>query len=196
MSSLPASNPNAIFSVICNDIDVIRAICRPNATFEDYLKHIIPCRLIGNDAGGTTLLHILPPSPCSHSGCNRNSRLNRIKTAWPLILNITPETLGGSADVFNLKALPLPHYFHIENVQYELVGRMHYDSKRQHYTCDRPILSDLYRSDGMLFNGNYIRIGSADLLQGIDFTVHMLLYHRLSDSQVSEIAPSAKETSP
>jgi hypothetical protein len=47
----------------------------------------------------------------------------------------------------------------------------------------------------MLFNGNYIRIGSTDHLQDSDFTVQMLVYHRLSDSQVSEIALSANETS-
>jgi hypothetical protein len=193
-SSHPASSPDAIFSIICNDIDTTRAICGPDATFEDYLKHIIPRRLIGNDAGGTTLLHTLPLSPCSHSGCNHNSRIDHIETSWPHILNVTPETSGGSADVFNRKALPLPRYFHIQNVQYELVGRMHHDSKRQHYTCDRPILSDLYRSDDMLFNGNFIRIGSADLLRDTDFAVHMLVYHRLSDSQVSKIASSAKVT--
>lgn len=173
--------------MILNDVDTTRAICGPDATFNNFLEHIIPRRHIGNEAGGTTLLHTIPPSPCSHPGCLRESHIDRIETLWPRIFNVTPETVSSSTGVFNRTALPLPRNFHIQDVQYELVGRVHHDPKRQHFTCDRPILSHLYCSDDMLFGGNFIRVGSADLLQDVDFTVNLLVYHRVTDSQVREL---------
>ena len=178
-----------------NDIDTTCAICGPDATLENYFQHIIPCRCMGNDAVGTTLLHTLLPSSCEHPGCDHDSHINSIKTSWPSILNITPETVGGSIGIFNRNALPLPCNFRIQDVQYKLVERTHHDSRQQHYTCNRPIGLSLYTSDDMLFGGNFINVGSADLLYDVDFTMDMLVYHRVTDSQVSKLsALSQNET--
>jgi hypothetical protein len=121
-SSCSTSRLEVIFSVILNDVDTTRAICGQDATFNDFLEHIIPRRRIGNDAGGTTLLHTIPPLPCSHPGCHRKSHIDCIETSWPHIFNVTPETVSGSTDVFNRTALPLPCNFSIQDVRYKLVG--------------------------------------------------------------------------
>jgi hypothetical protein len=42
----------------------------------------------------------------------------------------------------------------------------------------------LYKSDDMLFNGDFVDIGSIDSLLELDFTIQLYLYHRLSDHDV------------
>jgi hypothetical protein len=169
-------------------VDTTRAICGPDATLQDYLCHLIPRRWIGNNEGGTTLLHKLQDLPCSTLGCTCPSILDGIETAWPNILNISPETLSCTTESFTRQALPLPRSFTVnEDVRYELVGRTHFDRIREHFTCDRPILERLYESNDMLFDGDFVDVGSVDQLQDVDFTVQLLVYCRVSDCKVCTI---------
>lgn len=71
-----------------------------------------------------------------------------------------------------------------KDVQYTLVGRIHFDRHAEHFTCDRIMSDRLYKSDDMLFNGDFVDISPANDLDQSDFTVQLLVYHRVSECNV------------
>lgn len=182
-TSSPASKPGVIFTIICGDVDQTRSISGPDATIQDYFEHMVPRRLIGPDQG-TTLLHTLADVKCGHSNCQKMSSIREIETIWPRTLNVTPETAGCSISSFNRKPLPLLYHFSVQGVDYEFVGRAHYSDSRQHFTCDREFEGRLFMSDDMVDNGDYKDIGPVDLIEEVDFSVQLIVYHRLSDLEV------------
>jgi hypothetical protein len=143
---------------------------------------------MGNDTGGTTVLHSLPNMTCSHLDCENDSVLGEIETAWPDILSICPETVSSSPSSFgNRKPLPLSREFNIHGVQYELVGRVHYNGGDVgHYTCDVPIQDRLYKADDMKFEGDFVDVGAAEILEDPDYSVHLLVYHHVSEQMVCD----------
>lgn len=141
---------------------------------------------MGNDTGGTTALHSLPNTTCSHPDCENDAVLDEIETAWPDILSICPETVSCSPGSFkDRKPLPLPRKFSIHGIQYDLAGRIRYSGGDVgHFTCDRPIGDRLYKSDDMQFEGSFVDVGAAEVLEEPDFAVHLLVYYRSSEQKV------------
>lgn len=187
-SAVEASKPQTFFSILCNDVDTTRALCGADATLNDYFEHLVPRRPMGNDTGGTKALHTLPSSMCSHPGCDNESTVYEIETAWPDILNVCPETVGSGPGSFsNRRPLPLPRQLDVHGVQYELVGRAHYNGgEAGHFTCDRLIHDRLYASDDLHFEGSFVDVGDVDILEEVDFTVQVLVYRRCSEQTVCD----------
>lgn len=192
ISSTVPSRPELVFNILCNDIDATRRICGPSAALHDHLEHIAPRCTTGTDVGPLRqeYLHMINSTPCSNPKCNKVVAVSEVIAYWPQILHVRPETLQATPASFqNREPLPLPRNLALfdSTITYELVGRIHYSTASQHYTCDRILGNNhIYQSDDMICGGDFIDIGPTDdKLAELDFTVCLLVYNRTSEKSTS-----------
>ncbi|KAH7908558.1 hypothetical protein BJ138DRAFT_1205112, partial [Hygrophoropsis aurantiaca] len=179
-TTIPASKPEALFRLSDHDARIVHAACAPKSTVDltDFFLHLIPRRSIGNDANGTTLLHTLTDLHCTHTECSLSMlstpKIIGIKTSWPKILHIMPETRGSLREE--------------EDVRYELIGRILH--RVNHFVAEVLI-------DGHIFVYNDMNSGKLEdrgnglLFEEGDRNAVLYVYHRTSSVQLSRREISA-----
>lgn len=185
--STSAGRPSLLLNLLAHDIEATRSVCGPNANLADHLLHLIPHRSVEDRGRETIAIHTLPDPACPCADCDGVSVVSCIDTSWPEILHICPETIASTPNTFQQRPLPLLRQFNIQDVEYQLVGRIHREGSVDlgHFTCDQLIGDRLYQSDGMLLEGAFADVGDVGILDRPDFTVQLLVYHRLSECKVS-----------
>jgi hypothetical protein len=82
----------------------------------------------------------------------------------------------------------------ITHHHYKLVGWIHYDRRKEHFTCSHIISDWMYKADDMLFDGNFVDAGLATDFCEPDFMVQLFVYHCISKCNVGIILHVTKST--
>ncbi|KAJ6569381.1 hypothetical protein B0H19DRAFT_1066129 [Mycena capillaripes] len=143
-----------------------------------YFTTAIPRISIGNDEGGTTVVHSLPAPHCDEPHCKCPIALDAIDTIWPKILHINPET-----GVYG--RLPIARSLSIDDglgksILYELIGTISFDAKRSHWTS-KFLIDDIAFDYDDLAGGSLAARGPSEFITIPDRTAVLWAYHRTSD---------------
>ncbi|KAK7012998.1 hypothetical protein R3P38DRAFT_3581609 [Favolaschia claudopus] len=163
------------------DIRTARAKSGPNATLTDYFSTATPRKDIGTDHNGTTVVHSMEISPCTHLECTHSSLvpiIDTIETEWPRIFHLRPETS-------TFARFPLAKTFEISDgagnlVQYQLIGTISFDAGRKHWTS-KFLINDVTFSYDDTWNGGNLRWrGQGDAITLPDNSEVLWVFHRSS----------------
>ncbi|KAJ7078201.1 hypothetical protein C8R44DRAFT_896016 [Mycena epipterygia] len=142
----PKGGPQILVPINLFDWREIQKKNGSSCSLSDYLARATPRVPIGNAEGGTTPIHEFPLA-CSQTNCrhNINPETARIETAWPLILQISPEPTA---------MCPIPPRISIPtntpeggNVEYVLVGITSYEP--DHWISDILIGNEMFHYNDM-----------------------------------------------
>ncbi|KAI0085310.1 hypothetical protein BDY19DRAFT_996853 [Irpex rosettiformis] len=208
--------PNPILTLFTHDIDRAALACKISKNHLDvgrYLSHLLP-RFQATPTksyNSSNRICDLPTHACSSSECGAATTLHAIRTEWPHLLHLVPETFDkNSAELASMNFSPvhLPFEFNIHSqslnidpmnsatsipdsgvavsVHYELLGRLIYDQEKAHYTAQVIIDGRSYAYNDMARDGVLMEIGPQEaIVQPITGTT-MVLYHRVSDARITE----------
>jgi hypothetical protein len=158
---------------------VTRAKCGPTTSLTEYFANFTP-RLIGGDEdGGTTLIHSLPPRDCTEPGCSESFDPDYIETRWPKTLQINPDTGGTQPQLDITRAFTVSDETGV-SITYELVGTVSFDAERRHYTSKFLIGDTSFNYDDLARRGSLVPAGPAELICIPDRHAVMWTYNRTS----------------
>ncbi|KAI0761214.1 hypothetical protein BC629DRAFT_1597356 [Irpex lacteus] len=181
-----------------------------------YLSHLLPRlqgSSVASYNSGERLCEIEPPT-CAYPQCGQDTTLQAIRTEWPRVLHIVPE-ISHNNDPQSASINPSPVQFTIAfdiwsqrhdaagyvnpasleaewgsqpavSVRYELFGRLIFHEDRAHYTAQVIIGDRSYLYDDMVREGVLADIGPKEAILAPAAGVAMVLYHRVSESNVTE----------
>ncbi|EPQ53046.1 hypothetical protein GLOTRDRAFT_122355 [Gloeophyllum trabeum ATCC 11539] len=162
--------------------------CRP-VTLGDYFEHFIPVTQKHVDRlGGVTFLHNALPRHCETEGCQEVAMPTTVRTTWPKMLHIVPEIRGLTEDALNaVDPVKFEDYFHIysddgsnESIDYELVGRVLHDPRKQHFIAQTLFQGSMYQYDDMHHKGQWVSVRPSESILSPDTNIAFYVYHRTS----------------
>jgi hypothetical protein len=147
-------------------------------TITDYFRHYIPRQRGGNNAQGTTPLHIIPQA-CREEGCGLMANTVSISVAWPQMLHLVSDM---STDSHIPNPVDFTNRLSIvdedgSNVTYELIARILY--RKDHFTAQLRFNNSVY-SYNDIGGGKLCLENDPTLLQHKNTNSVFYLYHRTS----------------
>lgn len=185
---------NHCVTIVLNDADTLRSKLHIiNPTIVQYLDHAPPRSRLGNSYNGTTVLHRLPHTSCSHQSCASQAGIVAIRTAWPDILRILTTDQNRTLNTALDRSVKLSSEFSLTQhgqdgttIDYEVVGCVrHQPGGVGHWYAYLNISGSCYRYDDLERGGEYVHV--ADDLRILE-TAHgdnvMFVYRRSSATKV------------
>lgn len=140
----------------------------------DILSHIVP-RSLKSEA-----FHELPAESCTIQSCEELAQLVSVETTWPAMLILGPNDYDQNPAGLEEEVV----FGDYVPIQYQLVGKILYDTEMSHYRSQVLLDDATYLYDDML-QGKLRRTGPSNQVLEDSRNVVLTFYSRTSASKVS-----------